>query len=172
MNIEYLMICLTSMIVAMITLFSGFGLSTILMPVFAIFFPIPVAIAATAMIHLANNLFKLILVGKYAKMNVVLKFGVPAAAASALGAYLLGYFANLPPLFTYHIYDFEFKATLIGVLVGCLIMFASFFELLPQLTKLSFDPAYIPYGGLLSGFFGGISGNQGILRSAFLIKSG
>lgn len=27
-------------------------------------------------------------------------------------------------------------------------------------------------GGILSGFFGGISGNQGILRSAFQIKSG
>ena len=27
-------------------------------------------------------------------------------------------------------------------------------------------------GGALSGFFGGLSGNQGALRSAFLIKSG
>jgi len=27
-------------------------------------------------------------------------------------------------------------------------------------------------GGLLSGFFGGLSGNQGALRSAFLIKTG
>jgi hypothetical protein len=31
---------------------------------------------------------------------------------------------------------------------------------------------YLPLGGLLSGFFGGLSGNQGAFRSAFLIKSG
>jgi uncharacterized protein len=30
----------------------------------------------------------------------------------------------------------------------------------------------LPVGGALSGFFGGLSGNQGALRSAFLIKAG
>jgi len=40
-------------------LLSGFGLGTLLLPVFALFFPLPVAIAATALVHLANNFFKL-----------------------------------------------------------------------------------------------------------------
>ena len=30
----------------------------------------------------------------------------------------------------------------------------------------------MPLGGILSGFFGGLSGHQGALRSAFLIKAG
>ena len=30
----------------------------------------------------------------------------------------------------------------------------------------------MPWGGLLSGFFGGLSGHQGALRSIFLVKSG
>ncbi|MEZ4804275.1 MAG: hypothetical protein R2852_01970 [Bacteroidia bacterium] len=30
----------------------------------------------------------------------------------------------------------------------------------------------MPIGGLISGFFGGLSGNQGALRSMFLLKSG
>lgn len=30
----------------------------------------------------------------------------------------------------------------------------------------------MPLGGALSGFFGGLSGNQGALRAAFLIRSG
>ena len=34
------------------------------MPAFALFFPVPIAIAATALIHLANNLFKVYLVGR------------------------------------------------------------------------------------------------------------
>jgi uncharacterized membrane protein YfcA len=37
---------------------------------------------------------------------------------------------------------------------------------------LQFDKKKLPIGGILSGFFGGLSGNQGALRSAFLIKAG
>jgi len=36
------------------------------MPAFALFFPIEVAVAATAIVHLANNIFKGGLVGKKA----------------------------------------------------------------------------------------------------------
>lgn len=67
MNIEYLIICITSFLISIITLFSGFGLGTVLMPVFAIFFPLPVAIASVAVVPFTNNLFKALLVGKYAK---------------------------------------------------------------------------------------------------------
>lgn len=44
----YLAIGLTAFLVSGLTLFSGFGLGTVLMPAFALFFPLPVAIAATA----------------------------------------------------------------------------------------------------------------------------
>jgi uncharacterized membrane protein YfcA len=37
---------------------------------------------------------------------------------------------------------------------------------------LEFDRRYLPLGGVLSGFFGGLSGHQGALRSAFLAKAG
>ncbi len=44
--------------------------------------------------------------------------------------------------------------------------------MLPQTGRLAFDRRYLPLGGVLSGFFGGLSGNQGALRAAFLIKAG
>ena len=44
--------------VSLLTLFSGFGLGTLLLPAFAVFFPIEVAVASTAIVHAANNLFK------------------------------------------------------------------------------------------------------------------
>ena len=169
---EYFIICLTSLIVSILTLFSGFGLGTVLMPVFAIFFPLPIAIASTAIVHLANNIFKAALVGRLAKWNVVFKFGIPAAITSAIGAYLLGRPSNLPPILKYSIQNHEFKITFIGLIVGLIIVMSSFLELIPKFSKLSFPSKYIPIGGALSGFFGGISGNQGILRSAFLIKAG
>ena len=42
----------------------------------------------------------------------------------------------------------------------------------PFLKKLNFKKKHLPFGGFLSGFFGGLSGHQGALRSAFLINAG
>ena len=42
--------------------------------------------------------------------------------------------------------------------------------MIPFFKKISFNKNILPVGGLLSGFFGGLTGNQGALRSAFLIK--
>ena len=142
------------------------------MPVLAIFFPLQIAVGATAIIHLANNLFKVVLVGKYADSKTVIQFGIPAAIAAIIGAYLLSFLSTWQPLFSYHLFSLECSITIIGIIVGSLVVLASLFELIPKFSSLSFSPTFIPVGGFLSGFFGGISGNQGILRSAFLIKSG
>jgi uncharacterized protein len=63
--IDAVLICLTAFLAAGVTLFSGFGLGTLLMPVFVLFIPIETAIALTAVVHLFNNLLKLILLGRY-----------------------------------------------------------------------------------------------------------
>jgi uncharacterized membrane protein YfcA len=87
-------VCLTSLVVAGLALFSGFGLGTLLMPAFALFFPVEVAVAATAVVHLANNLFKVGLIGKWADWSVAARFAVPAAIAAVFGALLLGRVAS------------------------------------------------------------------------------
>lgn len=55
--VDLFLIPLLAACIAAITLLSGFGLGTVLMPVFALFFPIEIAIAATGVVHLSNNLF-------------------------------------------------------------------------------------------------------------------
>jgi len=55
--------------------------------------------------------------------------------------------------------------------LGFLILFFALFEVLPSLKELKFGEKWIVPGGILSGFFGGLSGHQGALRSAFLIKT-
>ncbi len=50
-------------------------------------------------------------------------------------------------------------------------MFA-LFETVPALKKIQFDENKLYAGGLISGFFGGLSGNQGALRSMFLLRCG
>jgi uncharacterized protein len=86
---EFIVICLVALSVSALTLFSGFGLGTVLVPAFALFFPIPVAITATAVVHLSNNIFKVILVGKKADWGLVIRFGLMVASlAPFLGAFI------------------------------------------------------------------------------------
>lgn len=172
MIIEYFVICLAAIGVSFLTLFSGFGLSTLLMPIFAIFFTLPVAVVATAVVHLINNIFKAVIVGKYADGKTVVKFGVPAALAAIMGAYLLSFFSENPPLLSYSVASYRFNINLVGMVIGCIVIISTLFEVIPKLSKLSFNKKYLIAGGLLSGFFGGLSGYQGMLRSAFLIKAG
>ena len=169
---EYLWICITALLVSLFTLLSGFGLSTVLTPVFALFFPLPVAVASVAIIHLANNLFKGVIMGSYAHKETVIRFGIPAAFFSALGAYLLSFVSQVAPLTSYCLLERVFHVSWIGLLVGGVIVISSLFELIPTWSHLSFSRKYLPLGGVLSGFFGGVSGNQGMLRSAFLLKAG
>jgi uncharacterized protein len=153
-------------------LFSGFGLGTLLMPAFALFFPVPAAVAATAVVHLANNLFKTALVGRKADGSVVAKFALPGAAAAMVGAMLLNFFAQLPPVASYELSGRTYEIVPVRLAIGILIAFFALFDLLPRFQNLAFDRRYLPVGGLLSGFFGGLSGLQGAMRSAFLIKAG
>jgi hypothetical protein len=169
---EYLVVCLVAVLVSGLTLFSGFGLGTILMPAFALFFPVPAAIAATAVVHLANNIFKVILVGRKADWGVVLRFALPGAIAAMAGAALLAVFADLPSVYAHTLGGRTHEITLVKLTIGVLIILFALFELIPYFNNLSFDRKYLPFGGLISGFFGGLSGNQGAMRSAFLIKAG
>lgn len=164
--------CVAALLASALTLFSGFGLGTLLMPVFSLFFPVPLAIAATAIVHLANNLFKLALVGRHADRGALIRFAVPAAIAALAGAGLLTLVADWPPWFTWHVADETYAVTPVKTLIGGLIIVFAVLEFSPAVGRLALPPRYLIAGGLLSGFFGGLSGNQGALRSAFLIKAG
>lgn len=169
---ELLVIGVVALLASGLTFFSGFGVGTILMPVFALFFPVPLAIAATAMVHFANNLFKFGLMASQANWSVVAKFSIPAALAAIIGASSLAFFDGLPPLWHYTFGGTEFEVTAVKFVIGSLIVVFALLELSPRFQALAFPPRWLPVGGVLSGFFGGLSGNQGALRSAFLIKAG
>jgi uncharacterized protein len=169
---EYFVVCIVALGVSGLTLLSGFGLGTVLMPAFTLFFPLPLAIAATAVVHLANNLFKVALVGRKADWSVVAKFALPGAIAAMVGAWLLNVFAELPPVLAYHFGGKSHEVSPVSLVIGVVIIFFAFLDLLPRFSNVSFDRKYLGVGGLLSGFFGGLSGIQGALRSAFLLKVG
>jgi hypothetical protein len=169
---EIVIIAITAFLVAVLTFFSGFGLGTILTPVFMIFFPVNIAIGLTGVVHFFNNLFKLFLVGKKANRKVVLRFGIPAVIAAALGSWLLLNISDIEPLFTYTLWDKTIEVFPVKFIVAVLLILFACIDLIPYFSKLEFGQEKLPLGGVLSGFFGGLAGVQGALRSAFLIKAG
>jgi uncharacterized membrane protein YfcA len=169
---EIIILSLVAFLVAILTFFSGFGLGTILTPVFMIFFPVDLAIALTGVVHFFNNIFKLFLVGRKANLQVVLRFGIPAVIAALAGAWLLLQITDAKPLFTYEISGKTFSVSLVKFIISVLLIIFATMDLVPYFSKLQFGKEMLPIGGALSGFFGGLSGNQGALRSAFLVKAG
>jgi hypothetical protein len=112
------------------------------------------------------------LVGKKADKAVLLRFGIPAILASFIGAWLLLRITALPSLFQYELWGKTFEVTPVKLIIAILLMLFSLVEVLPSAQELQFGKNKLVLGGVLSGFFGGLAGIQGALRSAFLIKSG
>lgn len=169
---EIVLICAVAFLAAILTFFSGFGLGTILTPVFMLFFPVDLAIALTGVVHFCNNIFKLFLVGRQADRQVLLRFGIPAVIAAFAGSWLLLQISDLPPLFTYGLGGRTFEVYPVKFIVSLLLIVFAGMDLIPYFNTLRFGKDKLPLGGALSGFFGGLSGNQGALRSAFLMKAG
>lgn len=169
---EIIIISITAFLVAILTFFSGFGLGTILTPVFMIFFPVDLAIGLTGIVHFFNNLFKLLLVGRQADKQVLIRFGIPAVIAALLGSWILLNITDLRPLFAYQMFGRTFEVFPVKFIISILLIIFATIDLIPYFNKLQFSKDKLPIGGALSGFFGGLSGNQGALRTAFLIKAG
>lgn len=165
-------IAIVAFLGSLLTLFSGFGLGTILMPVVAIFFPIAAAVVMTAFVHLLNNLFKLVVLWPKIDWAVVVRFGLPAIIFTIPGAWLLTSLSGLPELHSYTVMGSTAVITPVKLTVGLLLIFFATAEWLPFLKNLDFSAKALPIGGLLSGFFGGLSGHQGAFRSAFLVRTG
>lgn len=167
----YLVIGVVAFFASALTFISGFGLGTLLMPAFALFFPIERAVALTAVVHFLNGVFKLALVWRHAQWPVVLRFGVPALLASLLGAWWLVQLAAAPPLHTYTFVGRELHMTTAKLVVSALLLLFVLVEWVPRWKAMSFGPSWMPLGGVLSGLAGGLSGMQGALRSAFLARA-
>ncbi|MBN08930.1 MAG: hypothetical protein CMC79_00945 [Flavobacteriaceae bacterium] len=169
--LEIIIISVLACIISILTFFSGFGLGTLLTPVLLIFFPAEYAIAITGIVHLVNNIFKWTLVRKSIKWPTVYRFGIPAILAAFIGAYLLFYFKDLNINYQYSLFNLSIEQNFLKLLISLLLLAFAIIELIPQTKNLKFDIKWLPLGGFLSGFFGGLTGVQGALRSAFLIKT-
>tara|TARA_B100001175_G_C19486146_1_gene629896 strand:+ start:58 stop:828 length:771 start_codon:yes stop_codon:yes gene_type:complete len=166
---EILIIAIVAFLAALLTFFSGFGLGTILTPVMLIFFPPEIAISLTGIVHFSNNIFKLSIIGKQFNKEVLIKFGIPAVLFAFVGSYALFFISN-DSLFTYNLLGNNMNVSYLQFIIAIILIAFALIDLMPFFKKLKFNKSILPVGGILSGFFGGLTGNQGALRSAFLIK--
>lgn len=166
---ETFFILLTVFVGSALTLVSGFGLGTLLMPVMAIFFPIDVAILLTAWVHLANNLIKFGFYYKNISWPIIIRFAPTAIIGAWMGSTVLGQLNNWNTPVEFSTLGIE--TTTFKISLGSLLGIFAIIEWMPQSKRISFSEKWFPLGGWISGFFGGLSGHQGALRSAFLIRA-
>ena len=165
-------IAVVAALASALTLYSGFGLGTILLPAFALFFPVPVAVAATGVVHLLNNMFKAGLLWRRVDWPTVIRFGITGIPAAMFGAWLLARLGDTPRLFEWSALGRTFGPTGASLAVGLLLQIFALLELQSWFQKLAAPPRLQPLGGLITGFFGGLTGQQGALRSIFLLRAG
>lgn len=131
---------------------TGFGTSTIMVPIVLLFYPVPQALLFVGIIHWFGNIWKLILFKKGFQWRLILSFGVPGIAAAFFGASLV---FNIPGMIL---------SRILGTFLICYVIYLfvkSSFRIKPSLlTGVC--------GGSLSGFFAGVFGIGGAVRGLFL----
>lgn len=155
---------------SILTFFSWFWIWTILLPVFAIFFPLNLAIAMTWIVHLLNNLFKLFLVWKYFDKKIVLKLWITWIIWAIIWAYLLIKLLSFELLINFTLLWYGFETTIFKLIIWVLLIIFSLIEISPKLKNYNFSNSTIYIVWFLSWLFGWLSWHQWALRTAVLTR--
>jgi hypothetical protein len=131
----------------------SFGVGSLLTPLLAVKVGTKLAVAAVSIAHLLANGLRFYLLRSHVDLPVLLRFGLASAAGGLIGA-LLHARASSPAL---------------GVIFGALLMLVGASEITGFLRGRRFGRRMAWGAGGLSGFLGGLVGNQGGIRAAALL---
>ena len=163
----FILISLGAAVASAFTFLTGFGLGTILLPVFLLAMGPALAVAAVAPVHLFHNLGKFLLLRSHVDRVVLVQFGVPALAAAALGAWGLARLTDFPELGAWSLFGKTFSVCPLKLVIGLSLAVFSAWELFGGGGGIRGVPLWA--GGLASGLLGGLTGHQGAIRSAFFL---
>jgi len=88
-DVELLLLALLGAGASAITIVSGFGLNTVLVPAFAVLFPLPLAIASVALVHLIASAIRLVIFRAHVNRVIAWQFVPWAIAGGLVGALFL-----------------------------------------------------------------------------------
>ncbi len=145
-------ICLLVFVASIVGTVTGFGLSTIMVPVLAMFYPFDQTLVFVGIIHWFSNLWKLILFRGGFRWRLTVTFGVPGIFASFVGASLM----------------FDISQRVLSRVLGVFIIVYVIYLLARSSFKIKQNVATATIGGALSGFLAGIFGIGGAVRGMFL----
>lgn len=149
---ETIALCLLTLVASMVGTATGFGTSTVMIPVMALFVPTPVALLFVGAIHLCGDIWKVMLFRRGFDWKLIIAFGLSGAAASFVGASLSLHAQALP----------------LKQLLGAFLILYVVYLFVRREWSLPKTHGTAVCGGLLSGLFAGFFGVGGAVRGAFL----
>lgn len=142
-----------SAVAGAIAALSGFGIGSLLTPALALRFGTQAAVAIVTVPHLAATALRAWRLRDAISWPVLRSFGLASALGGLAGALLHGRLGSRALTF----------------ILGALLVLAGLGSLTGFLSRLRLRGAGRVLGGVLSGAFGGLVGNQGGIRSAALL---
>jgi uncharacterized membrane protein YfcA len=132
---------------------SGFGIGSLLTPLLAAHLGTKVAVAAVSVPHVVGTAVRFVSLRSHVDRRAFVRFGILSAAGGLVGALV----------------NARVKASALSMVLGALLIFAGLSGLFGLSERLRLGRTTAWAAGALSGFFGGLVGNQGGIRSAALM---
>lgn len=132
---------------------AGFGIGSVLTPLFAIRVDAKLAVAAVAIPHVAGTALRFWRLRRRVDRRIFAWFGATSAAGGLLGALLHAWASSRT----------------LAIVFGALLLFVGLSELTGLMARVRLGRRAAWAVGALSGMLGGMVGNQGGIRSAALL---
>jgi uncharacterized membrane protein YfcA len=149
---EIVLISFAVIIASGVGTLTGFGTSTLMVPVMLFFYPVEQTLLFVGIIHWFGNLWKIILFRKGFQWMLILSFGIPGIAATYLGAELV----------------FNISTSVLSRILGSFLVIYVIYLFAKSSFKIKQSLLAGACGGALSGFFAGLFGMGGAIRGLFL----
>lgn len=146
-------VALASLVAGAVASVAGFGIGSILTPLFSLELDTRLAIAAVSIPHLAATALRFLMLRKSLDVGVLRDFGIASAAGGLTGALLHGQAAD----------------PVLRIVFGLLLLLASASEILGLAERVHLSRNGALAAGAVSSLFGGLVGNQGGIRSAAML---
>jgi uncharacterized membrane protein YfcA len=132
---------------------AGFGIGSLLTPVFGISVGLKVAVAAVSIPHVIGTATRFWLLRGQVDRHLLVTFGLTSAAGGLTGALLQQWTSSVG----------------LTMVFGGLLLFVAMSELTGLSKRMRFRGPAAWIAGALSGLLGGLVGNQGGIRSAAML---